>query len=82
MNRSFIQLRRALFGASCAIVFGFGAAQALASPAPAAFYGCTEKEEQACNDTCRKLWGPSAVGDCLGYGGGFYQCECGITVEW
>jgi hypothetical protein len=30
MSRSFINLRRALFGTSCAIVFGFGATQALA----------------------------------------------------
>ncbi len=32
MSRSFIHLRRALFGLSCAIVFGFGATQALAAP--------------------------------------------------
>ncbi len=32
MSRSFIHLRRALFGVSCAIVFGFGATQALAEP--------------------------------------------------
>jgi hypothetical protein len=32
MSRSFIHLRRALFGLSCAIVFGFGATQAFASP--------------------------------------------------
>ena len=32
MSRSFIYLRRALFGASCTIVFGFGATQAMANP--------------------------------------------------
>ena len=32
MSRSFIYLRRALFGVSCAIVFGFGATQAFATP--------------------------------------------------
>jgi len=32
MIRSFTYLRRALFGTSCAIVFGFGATQALAGP--------------------------------------------------
>ncbi|HEX8271611.1 MAG TPA: hypothetical protein VF615_03100 [Longimicrobiaceae bacterium] len=32
MSRSFIALRRALFCDSCAIVFGFGASQALATP--------------------------------------------------
>jgi hypothetical protein len=32
MSRSFIHLRRALFGVSCTIVFGFGATQALAEP--------------------------------------------------
>jgi hypothetical protein len=32
MSRSFIQLRRVVFGASCAIVFGFGATQLAATP--------------------------------------------------
>ncbi len=32
MSRSFIYLRRALCGTSCAIVFGFGATQAFAEP--------------------------------------------------
>lgn len=32
MSRSFIYLRRTLFGVSCAVVFGFGATQALAAP--------------------------------------------------
>ncbi|MEW5928074.1 MAG: hypothetical protein AB1941_11360 [Gemmatimonadota bacterium] len=32
MGRSFIHLRRALFGTSCAVVFAFGATQALAAP--------------------------------------------------
>ncbi|HEX7240402.1 MAG TPA: hypothetical protein VF263_09065 [Longimicrobiaceae bacterium] len=32
MSRSFIHLRRALLGASCAVVFGFGATTAAAEP--------------------------------------------------
>ena len=32
MSRSLSNLRRVLFGVSCAIVFGFGATQALAGP--------------------------------------------------
>jgi len=32
MSRSLIYLRRALFGVSCAIVFGFGATQAFGYP--------------------------------------------------
>lgn len=32
MSRSFIQLRRALFGTSCIVVFGFGATQAFGGP--------------------------------------------------
>lgn len=40
MSRSFIHLRRALFGVSCAIVFGFGASEALAAPEPAQYGAC------------------------------------------
>jgi hypothetical protein len=32
MSRTFIQLRRALFGFSCAVVFGLGATQAWGTP--------------------------------------------------
>jgi hypothetical protein len=34
MSRSFIQLRRALFGVSCAVVFGFGGTRAFAMGDP------------------------------------------------
>lgn len=34
MRRSFIHLRRVLFGVSCAVVFGFGATEVLAMPDP------------------------------------------------
>ena len=57
MSRSFIRLRRALFGTCCAVVFGFGATQALASPASAALFTCSEEGQQACNDICRRTWG-------------------------
>ena len=36
MSRSFINLRRVLFGVSCAVVFGFGATTAFATPDTAA----------------------------------------------
>ena len=39
MSRSFIRLRRALLGVSSAIVFGFGADQALAVPQTSPSYG-------------------------------------------
>jgi hypothetical protein len=44
MSRSFIHLRRALFGTSCAIVFGFGATQALAGPTAVASSSCGPSE--------------------------------------
>lgn len=40
MTRSFIRLRRALFGTCCAIVFGFGASQAAAGPTRALTGAC------------------------------------------
>lgn len=53
MSRSFSYLRRALFGTSCAVVFGFGATQALAGPAQASMrYACTEEWEQYCDYSC------------------------------
>jgi hypothetical protein len=41
MSRSFTYLRRTLFGASCAVVFGFGATQALAAPLQARSEMCS-----------------------------------------
>jgi hypothetical protein len=52
MSRSFIQLRRVLFGASCAIVFGFGASQLPAAPAQAAFDRCGPDLEAYCYEFC------------------------------
>jgi hypothetical protein len=54
MSRSFIYLRRALFGVSCTIVFGLGATQALAEPprpGPESLRACTPREEYCpCED--------------------------------
>lgn len=73
MSLSFVHLRRILFGASCALVFGFGATQALASPAQTAFYGCTTWDKQRCNNYCAANY-PGSVGRCTDFGG--YQCQC------
>ena len=35
MSRSLHSLRRAVFGVSCAVVFGFGVSEAVGSPQPA-----------------------------------------------
>lgn len=79
MSISFVHLRRVLFGTSCAVVFGFGAAQALASsPSPGATT-CSDGGEQACDDYCASIWG-GAVGSCTDQGG-MYTCECGIVVD-
>ena len=81
MGRSLIHLRRALFGTSCVIVFGFGATQALASPVPATSGSCTEKQEQACYHTCLNTFGPMATSSCVDAGPTWYLCECGIQVD-
>jgi hypothetical protein len=72
MSRSFIYLRRALFGTSCAIVFGFGASQALASPGSSRIGRCTpmgyDYPTPACGSGC-----PGNVGYCSEGG----ICRCG-----
>ena len=59
MSRSFIYLRRALFGTSCAIVFGFGMTQAFASPTQATFSQCKPEMQEYC-----ATWCPPPGGDC------------------
>lgn len=84
MRISFIHLRRFVFGTSCAVVFGFGATQALGSPTPATFSTCSEEGQQQCNDICRRTWGGpgSCTGEWKGTGGKLMvDCECSISVE-
>ena len=64
MSRSFINLRRVLFGVSCTIVFGFGASEALASPTFPGWpyvWTCTPETQQRCEDFCA---GNGALADC------------------
>lgn len=70
---SFTQLRRIVFGTSCVVVFGFGASQALASPARAAFYGCDVWEQEQCDSFC-SIYGPGVKGRCTDLG--LYDCQC------
>ncbi len=61
MSRSFSTLRRALLGVSCAVVFGFGATQALASPDTARAGSCQftmyEYHSLECNAQCWQYGG-------------------------
>ncbi len=70
MSRSFIHLRRMLFGTSCVIVFGFGATQALAAPKLSSWEGCDSNMVVWCENQCA---GPG-TGRCTWFG--FYYCEC------
>ncbi|HEX8274924.1 MAG TPA: hypothetical protein VF615_19980 [Longimicrobiaceae bacterium] len=73
MSHPFIHLRRVLFGTSCAIVFGFGATQALASPTQvASSLLCTASETAICNDYCAATFGE---GRCRKFDGRV-QCSC------
>lgn len=66
MSRSFIHLRRALFGTSCAIVFGFGATEAFATPqrgsTPPACVPFNSSYRWMCERYCMGLMG--ANGEC------------------
>lgn len=72
MNRSLIRLRRALFGVSCAAVFGFGATEAAASraalPGPPA---CPARPYEYVTATCNAYC--NGPGFCATYG----YCQCG-----
>ena len=83
MNAVNPKLVRGMFGALVVGALGFGATQALASPVPAAFDGCSEKQEQACAESCVRSFGPMATSSCVAFGDGKggYLCECGIAVE-
>ena len=76
MSISFVHLRRALLGTSCAIVFGFGSTQALASPMRAASPSegyCTEAVERLCQQKC--LYRGANFGHCYKIGE-IAHCEC------
>jgi hypothetical protein len=78
MSISFVHLRRILFGTSCAIVFGFGASQALASPTHAAVRrDCEPWQVQECQTSCAYR---GMVGYCANLGGGSYQCQCQFEI--
>ncbi len=76
MSRSLIHLRRVLFGTSCAIVFGFGSTQALASPMRAASPSegyCTEAAARLCQQRC--VYQGANSGYCYKIGE-LSRCEC------
>jgi hypothetical protein len=75
MSRSFINLRRVLFGVSCAVVFGFGGTQALAAPADAKRNACNEMLDAECDRRC-KAEGEQNTGYCVGGWGPYWSCEC------
>lgn len=72
MSRSLHHLRRAVFGVSCAVVFGFGVSEAVGSPQPAARASCPETGFDYA------YW-PCALG-CdagRGYCDSLGRCQCG-----
>ena len=74
MSISFVHLRRVVFGTSCAVVFGFGATQALALPVQAASSGtCYFYQEAECQRYCAETWQMS--GSCVRTSL-HYSCSC------
>lgn len=77
MSRSFIHLRRAMFGVSCTVVFGFGATQAFATdpePVPTVRELCiagTQEGHEYCETWCWATYNRS--GFCHHYWG---YCDC------
>ena len=65
-------MRRWVFGAGTAVALGFGAAQAVAAPAPAAD-GRAVCDDQVCNRVCQAI---GAFGGFCNAGGG---CSCWIA---
>jgi hypothetical protein len=65
-------ITRGLAAAALAGTLGFGAAQALAAPAPAgeAARVCNDR---VCNTICEARWGPFASGRCVDG-----RCECAV----
>jgi hypothetical protein len=76
MSRSFTNLRRTLFGVSCAIVFGFGTSEGFATlpdpvpPPVVCLMGAPEGHEY-CDDYCWSTYG--RPGFCSESRGG---CDC------
>lgn len=71
MSRSFIRLRRAMFGVSCTVIFGFGATDALA---------VTERDRQAELYCIQPMGGgtPYYTPYCdMGCSGGVAYCDAG-----
>ncbi len=74
MSRSFIQLRRVLVGVSCAVVFGFGATQALGSQDRAPRKICPVPDPPA--PYYSAACGVGCPGE-MGYCGQDGRCHCG-----
>ena len=69
-----LRLARGIFGTLVGGALGFGATQALAAPAQAAFYGCTSWQAQQCQDYCTSTYGLGSKGRCTNFG--MLQCQC------
>jgi hypothetical protein len=73
MSRTATMLRRAAFPMAIALAMGFGASQALATPAEApAARLCTLAEDARCAEKCRANWADGGYCDPLAVG----RCRC------
>lgn len=71
------KLVRSAFGALVLGALGFGASQALASPAsPAAAAYCTREEAAECSLACMEAAGPDYRGRCTKTSFGTISCQC------
>jgi hypothetical protein len=78
MRHSARNTLRGVFGALVVAGLGFGASEALATPAvaQAAAGVCLREEGAACNADCREAYGTNWRGRCTKDAWGFVNCEC------
>jgi len=77
MSRSLIQLRRVLFGVSCAVVFGFGGTQAFAMGDPELPPGLACPQSSEPGIPYYSLYCAQGCIEQVGYCGADGFCHCG-----
>lgn len=75
MQHSIRKVSRGILGALVVGALGFGATQALASPAAAAREMCTKDERMTCHNYCNSLYGSGWLGECTSTEWGV-DCQC------
>lgn len=76
MRSSTARVFQGAFGALVVGALGFGATQALASPATTEAASCTRQDQAVCLDYCFETYGPGYRARCYKEWTGHVDCEC------